>query len=99
MCLKGHFLLGKDSTFLATPYLGMAKVYDSDGKATKAMEMYQNAITLLESNRGAESKDLVVPLLGLGNLLLKGGRAVDAETHFTRLNFLLLLSPSASPHQ
>lgn len=94
MCLKGHFLLGKDSTFLVTPYLGMAKVYSADGKATKAIKMYQHAITLLESSRGAESKDLVVPLLGLGSLLLKEGRAVDAEAHFTRLNFLLLFSPS-----
>lgn len=64
----------------------MAKVLGSSGKATKAMELYQHAITLLESSRGAESKDLVVPLLGLGNLLLKEGRTIDAETHFTRLN-------------
>lgn len=84
MGLKCHFLLGKDSTFLVTPCLGMAKVLGSTRKTEKAMEMYQKAITLLESSRGAESKDLVVPLLGLGNLLLKEGRAIDAETHFTR---------------
>ncbi|XP_061375686.1 uncharacterized protein LOC133317810 isoform X2 [Gastrolobium bilobum] len=76
---------GKDSTFLVTPYLGMAKVLGSIGKATKAIEIYQRVITLLESNRGAENKDLVVPLLGLGNLLLKERRANDAETHFTRV--------------
>ncbi|XP_028762406.1 protein KINESIN LIGHT CHAIN-RELATED 2 isoform X1 [Neltuma alba] len=76
---------GKDSTFLVTPYLGVAKVYGSDRKAAKAMEMYQHAITLLESSRGTESKDLVVPLLGLGNLLLEEGRAKDAEAHFVRV--------------
>ncbi|KAL5145681.1 Nephrocystin-3 [Glycine soja] len=69
----------KDSTFLVTPCLGMAKVIDSIGKATKAIETYQRVITLLESSRGANSKDLVVPLLSLANLLLKERRANDAE--------------------
>jgi len=72
----------------------MAKVLGSIGKATKAIEIYQHVITLLESSRGAESKDLVVPLLSLGNLLLKERRVNDAESHFTRLSFLFLLSPS-----
>ncbi|BAT78852.1 uncharacterized protein HKW66_Vig0104850 [Vigna angularis] len=76
---------GKDSTLLITPYLGMAKVLGSFGKATKAIEIYQRVITLLGSSRGAQSKDLVVPLLSLGNLLLKEGRANDAESHFTRV--------------
>ncbi|KAH1245574.1 Nephrocystin-3 [Glycine max] len=76
---------GKDSTFLVTPCLGMAKVIGSIGKATKAIETYQRVITLLESSRGANSKDLVVPLLSLANLLLKERRANDAETHFTRI--------------
>ena len=86
-------LLGKESTFLVAPCLAMAKVLSSVGKATKAIEKYQHAITLLESNRGAESKDLVVPLLGLGNLLLKERRVRDAETHFTRLSFLFFYFP------
>jgi tetratricopeptide (TPR) repeat protein len=77
-------LLGKDSTILVTPYLGMAKALGSIGKATKAIEIYQQVITLLESSKGAESKHLVVPLLSLGNLLLKEGRVNDAESHFTR---------------
>lgn len=77
--------IGKDSTLLITPYLGMAKVLGSFGKATKAIKIYQRVITLLGSSRGAQSKDLVVPLLSLGNLLLKEGKANDAETHFTRL--------------
>ncbi|XP_027338711.1 nephrocystin-3 isoform X2 [Abrus precatorius] len=76
---------GKDSTFLVTPCLGMAKVLGSIGKATTAIDIYQRVITLLESRRGAESKDLVVPLLSLGNLLLKEKRANDAESHFTRV--------------
>lgn len=87
-------LLGRDSTILVSPYLGMAKALGSIGKATKAIEIYQHVITLLESNKGAESKDLVVPLLSLGNLLLKEGRVNDAESHFTRLSFLILFSPS-----
>lgn len=88
------FLLGKNSTVLVTPHLGMAKALGSIGKATKAMDIYQHVITLLESNRGPESKDLVVPLLSLGNLLLKEGRANDAENHFTRLSFLFCCSLS-----
>lgn len=88
------FLLGKNSTVLVTPHLGMAKALASIGKATKAMDIYQHVITLLESNRGPESKDLVVPLLSLGNLLLKEGRANDAENHFTRLSFLFCCSLS-----
>jgi hypothetical protein len=82
-------LLGKDSTILVTPHLGMAKALGSIGKTTKAIKIYQHVITLLESNRGAESKDLVVPLLSLGNLLLKEERANDAESHFSRLSFLI----------
>ena len=82
-------LLGKDSTILVTPRLGMAKALGSIGKATKAIEIYQHVITLLESNRGAESRDLVVPLLSLGNLLLKEGRANDAESRFSRLSFII----------
>lgn len=79
---------------LVTPRLGMAKALGSIGKATKAIEIYQHVISLLESSRGAESKDLVIPLLSLGNLLLKEGKANDAESHFTRLSFLFLFSPS-----
>ncbi|MCI23659.1 kinesin light chain [Trifolium medium] len=63
----------------------MAKALGSIGKATKAIETYQHVITLLESSKGAESKHLVVPLLSLGNLLLKEGRVDDAESHFTRV--------------
>lgn len=87
-------LVGKDSTILVMPHLGMAKALGSIGKATKAIEIYQHVITLVESNKGAESKDLVVPLLSLGNLLLKEGRVNDAESRFTRLSFLILFSPS-----
>lgn len=87
-------LVGKNSTILVMPHLGMAKAFGSIGKATKAIEIYQHVITLVESNKGAESKDLVVPLLSLGNLLLKEGRVNDAESRFTRLSFLILFSPS-----
>ncbi|KAM2722328.1 hypothetical protein FF1_042101 [Malus domestica] len=54
---------GKNSVFLTTPILGMAKVLSSIRRTSKAVESYNCAITLLESSR-----DLVVPLFGLGNL-------------------------------
>lgn len=63
----------------------MAKVLGSIGRATKAVDNYHRAITILESSRGPESEDLVVPLFGLGNLLIKEGRATDAESPFIRL--------------
>jgi hypothetical protein len=69
----------------------MAKILGSIGKATKAIEVYQRVISILESSRGAESKDLVVPLSGLGNLLIKEGRATDAESLFNRLLYFLLV--------
>ncbi|KAM1126975.1 hypothetical protein ACFX2B_041579 [Malus domestica] len=53
---------GKNSVFLTTPILGMAKVLSSIRRTSKAVESYNCAITLLESSR-----DLVVPLFGLGN--------------------------------
>ncbi|CAN6705952.1 unnamed protein product [Malus baccata var. baccata] len=59
---------GKNSVFLTTPILGMAKALSSIRRTSKAVESYNCAITLLESSRGAESEDLVIPLFGLGNL-------------------------------
>ena len=67
-----------------TPYLGIAKAHGSTGKATKAIEFYHRAITTLESSRGAESEDLIMPLFSLGNLLLQEGKAKEAETSFLR---------------
>ncbi|KAJ0101006.1 hypothetical protein Patl1_05195 [Pistacia atlantica] len=75
----------KNSTFLITPLLGTAKVLGSVGRATKAVEIYHRVITILETNRGAESEDLVLPLSGLGNLLIKEGKAVAAESAFIRI--------------
>ena len=92
---KSSFFLfstsGTNSVFLVTPFLGMAKALGSIGKATKAIEFYHRAITILESSRGAESEDLVIPLFGLGSLLLQEGKAKDAETAFLRLNLFLFL--------
>lgn len=77
-------LVGKSSTFLVVPLLGMAKVLGSMGRATQAVNVYRRVITILELSKGAESRDLVVPLLSLGNLLIKEGRAMDAESPFLR---------------
>lgn len=65
----------------------MAKSLGSSGKATRAIEFYNLAISLLESSRGIENKDLIMPLLGLGNMLLQEGKATEAENPFLRLNF------------
>lgn len=85
------FASGKNSVFLVTPYLGMAKCLGSTGKATKAIEFYNSAISILESSRGAESEDLIMPLFGLGNLLLKERKAKDSETSFLRLDLCVSL--------
>lgn len=77
---------GKNSVFLITPILGMAKVLSSIGRTSKAVEFYHRAISLLESSRGAESEDLVIPLFGVGSLLLKEGKPVEAESPFLRFN-------------
>ncbi|KAM6586530.1 hypothetical protein CsatA_009135 [Cannabis sativa] len=74
-----------NSVFLVTPFLGMAKALASTGKATKAIEFYHRSITILESSRGPQSEDLVIPLFGLGNLLLQEGKAKDSETPFLRI--------------
>ncbi|KAL2558740.1 Tetratricopeptide repeat (TPR)-like superfamily protein [Forsythia ovata] len=78
-------IYGNSSSILAMPFLGMAKVLGSIGRASEAIETYQRVITLLESRRGEESEELTVPLLALGNLLIKEGRALDAEFHFNRI--------------
>ncbi|KAH7543819.1 hypothetical protein JRO89_XS15G0025000 [Xanthoceras sorbifolium] len=78
-------IYGKNSTFLITPLLGLAKALGSIGRATKAIEIYHLVISILESNRGAESEDLVLPLFGLGKLLIKEGKATDAESAFVRI--------------
>lgn len=77
-------MLGKCNTLLVTPLLGLAKSFASDGKATKAIGVYERTVTILERNRGSESEDLVVPLFSLGKLLLKEGKAAEAEIPFTR---------------
>lgn len=77
-------LLGECSTLLVTPLLGLAKSFGSYGKATKAIGVYERTLTILERNRGSESEDLVVPLFSLGKLLLKEGKADEAEIPFTR---------------
>lgn len=66
----------------------MAKVLGSVGRATKAATFYNRAVTILELSKGRESEDLVMPLSGLGNLLLKQGKAKEAEVHFVRLKFI-----------
>lgn len=77
-------MLGKGNTLLVTPLLGLAKSFASDGKATKAIGVYERTVTILERNRGSESEDLVVSLFSLGKLLLKEGKAAEAEIPFTR---------------
>lgn len=66
----------------------MGKVFGLIGRATKATDMYHRAITVLETNMGAESEQLVLPLFSLGNLLIKEGKTMDAENAFIRLIFL-----------
>lgn len=78
---------GKNSVYLVTPILGMAKALGSIGRATKAVESYHHSINILESCRGSENEDLIIPLFGLGNLLLKERKAMEAETPYLRLNF------------
>lgn len=49
--------------------------------------MYHRAITVLETNMGAENEQLVLPLFSLGNLLIKEGKTTDAENAFIRFDF------------
>lgn len=65
--------------------MGIAKVLSSTGKATKAVDIYHRVIRILELNRGVETEDLVVPLFGLGSLLIKEGKVTGAENSFIRL--------------
>lgn len=66
------------------PLLGMAKALGSIQRTSKATEIYRRAISILELSRGPESEDLVVPLSGLGNLLIMEGKVDDAESPFAR---------------
>lgn len=75
---------GNTSCFLKTPLLGMAKVLGSIGKAAEAIDAYQRVITILELSKGTETEELVLPLSGLGNLLLNEGKIYEAEAHFNR---------------
>lgn len=82
--------IGKHSIFLVTPLLGLAKHVGSAGRAAEAEEFYQRIITIMESSRGADSADLVLPLYGLGNLLLDQGKPNEAEIHFDRSHYIAL---------
>lgn len=81
--------------------MGIGKVFGITGRATKAIEIYNRAITILEMSRGAECEDLVVPLCALGNLFIKEERITDAEISFKRSfhlssSFLLVITCVAS---
>lgn len=71
------------------PLLGMGKALGSVGRATKAVDVYNRIISILESNLGADCKEIVVPLNALGNLLIEEGKAKDAENAFTRFFYIL----------
>ncbi|KAK4384835.1 hypothetical protein Sango_2607500 [Sesamum angolense] len=75
---------GSKSSFLSAPLLGMAKVLDTNGRATEAIETYQRVIKILESVRGGESEELILPLCSMGNLLMHEGKTLDAEYSFNR---------------
>ncbi|XP_015576515.2 uncharacterized protein LOC8268186 isoform X4 [Ricinus communis] len=79
--------LKDDGPLLDSVLMHMGSMYSALGKFEKSMIAYQRVISVLESKygRGAESKELVVPLFGLGNLLMKEGRTTDAEIHFIRI--------------
>lgn len=79
-----NFVIVGESAFLVTPLLGMANALGSTRRTTKAVEVYNRAIAIVEQDRGVESEELVVPLSGLGNLLVKEGKADLAENTFTR---------------
>lgn len=76
--------VGRSTPFLIPSLMGMAKVYSSIGRASKAVETYNWVVNILEKSRGTESEDVMVPLLGLGNLYIKEGKASDAENCFNR---------------
>lgn len=77
-------IAGKDSPFLITPLMGMAKVYRLLGRSTKSAALYHKSVDIVEKSRGADSEELVVPLASLGNLFINEGKAVDAEACFRR---------------
>ncbi|XP_072961485.1 uncharacterized protein [Typha angustifolia] len=81
----GYMGIGNDNPLLIPPLMGMAKVFTSIGRSTKAIVIYHRAVGILEKTSGKESKELVVPLFGLGNLLINVGKAAEAETCFSRI--------------
>ena len=82
---------GKSNIALVQAYIIIGHSLSSIGKATKAIEFYHKAITILESSSGAESEELLVPLDKLCNLLIEEGKAKDAESHSLRLKFCSFL--------
>lgn len=70
----------------------MGKVLGSTGKAAEAIDAYKRVIMIWELSKGTESKELALPLFSLGNLLLKEGRASEAEDLFNRFSFCFLCS-------
>lgn len=72
--------------------MGIGKVFGLIGRATKATDIYHRAITVLETNIGAENEQLVLPLFALGNLLIKEGNTTDAESAFIRLIYVLIFA-------
>ncbi|XP_031499556.1 uncharacterized protein LOC116263877 isoform X2 [Nymphaea colorata] len=78
-------LFGKQSLFLVSPLLGIARAFASSGRAKEGIKTFHEVIHLYERSKGGDDEDLVFPLSSLGNLLVSEGKIEEAENCFSRI--------------
>ncbi|CAN6444491.1 unnamed protein product [Victoria cruziana] len=78
-------LFGRESLFLVSPLLGMARAFASSGRAKEGIRTFHRVIHFYEGSKGGDDEDLVLPLSSLGNLLVSEGKIEEAEKCFNRI--------------
>jgi CHAT domain-containing protein/tetratricopeptide (TPR) repeat protein len=65
---------------VASPLIGLANVYQGQGKYPQAEGLYQRALAINEKALGADHPDVASPLIGLANVYTAQGKYAQAES-------------------
>jgi tetratricopeptide (TPR) repeat protein len=74
-----HLGKGEDGTEFARDMYVLARIYEHQGNLEKAEQLYRQTISTVQHVAGAESTELVCPLVSLASLLKRIGKANETK--------------------